>query len=150
MRGPVLAPGRARRFDGGMTRILLLLTLVAAVIVPAAAAMDAMPVTVVKAPKVGAIAATSAKLPLYTWSKEKSGMVDCTGSCTMTWRPLTVAAHTMVAKHVMGLMGTLGTTHRPDGKTQVTLNGHPLYTHHGDTPTKFLTAGMDGWHVVRA
>ena len=133
-----------------MTRILLLLTLVAAVAVPAAAAMDATPVKVVKAPKIGPIATTKAKLALYTWSKEMHGMVECTGSCAMTWVPLTVPKHTMVAKHVAGLMGTLGTTMRPDGKTQVTLNGHPLYTHHGDTPTKFLTAGMDGWHVVRA
>lgn len=133
-----------------MTRILLLLTLVAAVAVPAAAATDATPVKVVKAPKVGPIATTTTKLALYTWNKETHGMVECTGSCAMTWLPLTVPAHTMVAEHVTGLMGTLATTMRPDGKTQVTLNGHPLYTHHGDTPTKFLTAGMDGWHVVRA
>jgi predicted lipoprotein with Yx(FWY)xxD motif len=150
MRGRTLAPTGARRFDGGMTRILLLLTLAAAVAVPAAAAMDAVPVTVVTAPEVGPIATTKAKLALYTWSKERSGMVECTGSCATTWRPLTVPAHTMVAKHVKGLMGTLGTTRRPDGRTQVTLDGHPLYTHRGDTPTKFLTAGMEGWHVVRA
>jgi len=150
MHGPDLAPGRAARLNGRMTRILLLLTLAAAVTVPAAAAMDAMPVTVVKAPKVGPIAATKGKLALYTWSKEVHGMVECTGACAMTWVPLTVPKHTMVARHVTGLMCTLGTTTRPDGKTQVTLNGHPLYTHHGGTPTKFLTAGMDGWHVVRA
>jgi predicted lipoprotein with Yx(FWY)xxD motif len=150
MRAANLAPGRTARFDGRMTRILLLLTLVAAVAVPAAAAMDATPVKVVKVAKVGPIAATKAKLALYTWTKEMHGMVACTGSCAMTWLPLTVPKHTMVAKHVAGLMGTLGTTMRPDGKTQVTLNGHPLYTHHGDTPTKFLTAGMDGWHLVRA
>jgi predicted lipoprotein with Yx(FWY)xxD motif len=150
MPAATLAPARAPRFDGRMTRILLLLTLTAAVAAPAASSMDAAPVKVVKAAKLGPIATTKGKLALYTWTREKAGMVRCTGSCAMTWMPLTVPAHTMVAKHVKGLMGTLGTIKRPDGRTQVTLNRHPLYTHHGDTPTKFLAAGMEGWHVVRA
>jgi predicted lipoprotein with Yx(FWY)xxD motif len=47
-------------------------------------------------------------------------------------------------------MGTFGEVMRPDGKTQVTYNGHPLYTFHGDTPTKILCNGVDGWFVVKA
>jgi predicted lipoprotein with Yx(FWY)xxD motif len=56
----------------------------------------------------------------------------------------------MVAKHVTGLMGTFGTTTRPDGRTQVTLDGRPLYTYNADTPTKILCNGVDGWFVVKA
>ena len=33
--------------------------------------------------------------------------------------------------------------------TQGTFNGHPLYTYHGDTPTKILCNGVDGWFVVK-
>ena len=56
----------------------------------------------------------------------------------------------MVVKHVAGVIGTFGETMRPDGRTQVTYNGHPLYTYHGDSPTKILCNGVDGWFVVRA
>ena len=66
------------------------------------------------------------------------------------WPPLTVPKGTMIAKHVMGAMGTFGTIRRPDGRTQVTLNRRPLYTYVGDTRTKILCDGVDGWFVVRA
>ena len=56
----------------------------------------------------------------------------------------------MVAKHVAGVMGTFGEIMRPDGRTQVTYAGQPLYTYHADTPTKILCNGVDGWFVVRA
>jgi len=55
----------------------------------------------------------------------------------------------MVAKHVAGVMGTFGEIARPDGTTQVTLDGRPLYTYHGDTARKILCDGVDGWLVVR-
>ncbi|HEY6054835.1 MAG TPA: hypothetical protein VIU86_12930, partial [Gaiellaceae bacterium] len=56
----------------------------------------------------------------------------------------------MVARHVKGVMGTLGTVTRPDGHVQVTLNHRPLYTYHADTRTKILCNGVDGWFVVKA
>jgi len=115
-----------------------------------AAPRDANPVVKVTAPKFGAILATQKHLALYTWNKEKDKKVHCTGSCATTWPPLTVAAHTMVDKHVAGVMGTFGTIVRPDGKTQVTWDGRPLYTFHADTPTKILCNGVDGWYVVKA
>lgn len=135
-----------------MTRILALpvLVLAAAVVVPAAAAMDARPVAVATAPKFGKIAVTAKHLALSTWRKEPAGTVRCTGSCAATWPPLTVAAHTTVAKHMAGLLGAVGTIVRPDGRTQATLNGHPLYACHAGTPTKILCNGVDGWFVVKA
>jgi predicted lipoprotein with Yx(FWY)xxD motif len=65
---------------------------------------------------------------LYTLSVEKSGRFVCTESCTSTWRPLTVAAGTTPTGPV-----TLGTVKRPEGRTQVTYKGHPLYTFAGDS-----------------
>ncbi len=115
-----------------------------------AAPHDANPVVKVNAPKFGAILATKGHLALYTWNKEKDKKVHCTGACATAWPPLVVPAHTMVAKHVAGVMGTFGTIVRPDGKTQVTWDGRPLYTYHGDTKTKILCNGVDGWYVVKA
>jgi predicted lipoprotein with Yx(FWY)xxD motif len=133
--------------------IPLLLALAAtAVLVPAAlaATRDAAPVVKWNAPKFGAILATKGHLALYTWKKESDKKVHCTGTCAQAWPPLTVAQGTMVVKHVAGVMGTFGEIMRADGRTQLTLDGKPLYTYHGDSPTKILCNGVDGWFVVRA
>jgi predicted lipoprotein with Yx(FWY)xxD motif len=135
-------------------RFSILLVLAAAVVVVPSALtarlMDASPVIKVKAPKFGAIIATRSHLALYTWNQEKDKKVHCTGACATAWPPLTIPKGTMVVKHVAGVMGTFGTIVRPGGKTQVTLNGRPLYTYHADTPTKILCDNVDGWFVVRA
>jgi predicted lipoprotein with Yx(FWY)xxD motif len=125
---------------------------VAAVLVPAghAAERDARPVVKWKTAQFGQILATKGHLALYTWNAEKDKRVHCTGACATMWPPLTIAKHAMVARHVAGVMGTFATIMRRDGRTQVTYNGRPLYTYHGDTPTKILCDGVDGWFVVRA
>ncbi len=130
---------------------LLLALAAAAVIAPQvmSATRDARPVIKVTAPKFGAIIATRAHLALYTWNREKDKKVHCTGACAKAWPPLTIAKGTMVVKHVAGVMGTFGEITRPDGRTQVTFNRRPLYTYHGDTATKILCNGVDGWYVVR-
>lgn len=65
---------------------------------------------------------------LYTLSVEKNGHFICTGGCLGTWHPLTVMAGTQPKGPV-----TLGTVKRPDGRTQVTYKGHPLYAFAGDS-----------------
>ena len=130
---------------------LLLAFVAAAAIAPQvmAATRDANPVVKWKAPKFGPILATKGHLALYTWKTESDKKVHCTGACAKAWPPLTIAKGTMVAKHVAGVMGTFSEIMRPDGRTQVTYTGRPLYTYHGDTPTKILCNGVDGWFVVR-
>ena len=108
------------------------------------------PVITWKTASFGKILATHGHLALYTWNKEQGMKVKCTGSCAKTWPPLTVPHGTMAPKHIAGVMGTFGEVMRPDGTTQVTYNGHPLYTFHGDSPTKILCNGVDGWFVVKA
>ena len=134
-----------------MKRLVLVLAC-AALFAPAALAAhpDVTPVKVVTAPKLGKIVADTKGLALYAWNREKDGKIRCTGACAKQWPPLLVMKGDMVARHVKGVMGTLGTVTRPDGHVQVTLNRRPLYTYHADTRTKILCNGVDGWFVVKA
>jgi predicted lipoprotein with Yx(FWY)xxD motif len=125
----------------------------AAALAPAAlAAMphEVKPVKVAMSKQLGKVVTNSRGIALYTWNREKDGKVRCTGPCAKKWPPLLVMKDDMVVKHVNGVMGTLGVTTRPDGHVQVTLNKRPLYTYSGDTPTKILCNGVDGWFVVKA
>jgi predicted lipoprotein with Yx(FWY)xxD motif len=59
---------------------------------------------------------------LYSLSVEKNGKFICTGSCLSVWHPLTVPAGVKPTGPVK-----LGTIERPEGGTQVTYKGRPLY-----------------------
>ena len=48
-----------------------------------------------------------------------------------------------------GVTGSLGTLTRPDGTTQVSFGGHPLYYWQGDTKAGEVTGnGIDGFTVA--
>jgi predicted lipoprotein with Yx(FWY)xxD motif len=64
---------------------------------------------------------------LYSLSAETKGRFICTGACVSTWHPLIVAAGVKPTGPVK-----LGTIKRPEGKTQVTFKGRPLYSFAGD------------------
>jgi predicted lipoprotein with Yx(FWY)xxD motif len=84
---------------------------------------------------------------LYTLSAEKNGRFICTGSCLSSWHPLFVPASAKPTGPVK-----LGTIERPEGKTQATYKGRPLYAFAGDT--KSGEANGEGikdvgtWHAV--
>lgn len=61
---------------------------------------------------------------LYLFTKDTDGTSVCTGDCAESWPPLTVEGEPSKGS---GVTGSLGTTERDDGNTQVTLNGWPLY-----------------------
>jgi predicted lipoprotein with Yx(FWY)xxD motif len=65
---------------------------------------------------------TLAGRTLYTLSAEKHGKFICTGSCLADWLPLLVTPGTKPTG-----ANSLGTVKRPDGRTQVTFEGRPLY-----------------------
>jgi predicted lipoprotein with Yx(FWY)xxD motif len=135
-----------------MRRLVLPLLVLAAAVLGASALGSSRvtgPVVKWKTGQFGSILATKGHLALYTWNQEKTRKVKCTGACAKMWPPLTIPHGTMAPKHIAGVMGTFGEVMRPDGRTQVTFNGHPLYTYHGDTPTKILCNGVDGWFVVK-
>ena len=75
-----------------------------------------------------AVVTNSKGRTLYWFAPDTSTTSKCTGTCATYWPPVTgpVTAGT-------GVTGTLGTITRPDGTTQATYDGHPLYTYVGDT-----------------
>ena len=75
-----------------------------------------------------AVVTNSKGMTLYWFVPDTSTTSKCTGSCATYWPPVTgpVTAGT-------GVTGTLSTITRPDGTTQATYDGHPLYTYVGDT-----------------
>ena len=86
---------------------------------------------------------------LYVFGKDTSGASTCTGNCATTWPPFTLdAGETAVAG--TGVTGTISTIQRPDGSTQVAINGHPLYYFSGD-PGPGATGGQavqGSWWVI--
>ena len=72
----------------------------------------------------GTILVTPQGMTLYSLSGEGGGKFICSSSaCTQIWHPLTAQVTT-----VSGPVGSLSTVKRPDGTTQVTYRGMPLYT----------------------
>jgi predicted lipoprotein with Yx(FWY)xxD motif len=67
---------------------------------------------------------------LYVFQGDTGTKSNCSGACATNWPPLT-SANPTVGKGASASM--IGTTKRSDGKTQVTYNGHPLYTFAGDS-----------------
>lgn len=66
---------------------------------------------------------------LYSLSAERKGRFICTDKmCLSFWTPLTVTHGTRPKP----IVPSLGTIRRPDGKTQVTYRGRPLYTFNDD------------------
>ncbi len=86
---------------------------------------------------------------LYSLSVEKNGRFICTGSCLSVWHPLLVPAGVRPTGPVK-----LGTVERPEGGTQVTYRGRPLYRFGGDS--KAGQANGEGikdvgtWHAASA
>jgi predicted lipoprotein with Yx(FWY)xxD motif len=127
MRRPtMLSPLRFR------IRIALLVTAVAALTVPATAGAAQATKKVAKEAEnssLGKTILTSTKgRTLYSLSAETNGKFICTASCLSVWRPLLVPTSVKPKGPVK-----LGTVERPDGRTQVTFKGRPLYSFSGDT-----------------
>lgn len=100
---------------------------------------------------VGTVLVSPTGRTLYHLKPEVNGKIECTGSCTGVWPPLVVSgAGAPVGGS--GVNGKLGTIKRPDGGTQVTYNGMPLYTYSGDTGSGQANGqGIQGvWFAVTA
>jgi len=85
---------------------------------------------------------------LYSLSVETKGKFTCTGTCLASWTPLLIPKGVKPKGPVK-----LGTVMRPNGKTQVTYKGRPLYSFNGDVkPGEANGEGIKDvgtWHAAK-
>jgi predicted lipoprotein with Yx(FWY)xxD motif len=94
--------------------------------------------------KFGTILVDAQGRSLYTFDKDTGGTIACTDACASTWPPV-ISAGTP-----SGVPG-LGVAKRPDGTSQVTYNGKPLYRYSGDAKAGDTNGdGVGGvWHIAK-
>jgi predicted lipoprotein with Yx(FWY)xxD motif len=99
----------------------------------------------------GTILVDSQARTLYLFKRDTGTTSTCTGACAGSWPPLLVNGTPTVGSGASASM--VGTTRRPDGRPQLTYNGHPLYRFAndqkaGDTNGEGLTAFGGSWFAV--
>jgi predicted lipoprotein with Yx(FWY)xxD motif len=101
---------------------------------------------------VGKVLVDGNGMTLYTLGTESSGTIKCTGSCAQSWPPVLLTGGATAATAGAGVDASkLGTIDRPDGGTQVTYAGMPLYLWVGDTaPGQATGQGVAGFSVATA
>jgi predicted lipoprotein with Yx(FWY)xxD motif len=95
----------------------------------------------------GTVLVDSRGFTLYHLDGETATKFVCTGGCAQAWPPLQAKG---TPSGGAGATGTMSTAMRPDGITQVTYDGLPLYTFSGDTaPGQTNGEGVQGvWFAV--
>jgi predicted lipoprotein with Yx(FWY)xxD motif len=100
--------------------------------------------------KLGTILAYgSKKLTVYLFEGDKGQASSCTGACASVWPPVAGKPQASGA----ATSADLGTITRPDGTTQVTYKGHPLYLYakdkdDGDTYGQGIKSFAADWYVL--
>jgi predicted lipoprotein with Yx(FWY)xxD motif len=108
-------------------------------------------VSVAGNPKLGKIIVDSRGRTLYDFHKDSGAKSACYGACANIWPPLTSSGRPQAKGGAEA--SKLGTTQRTDGTTQVTYDGHPLYTYagdarSGDTKGNGITSFGGSWHAL--
>jgi predicted lipoprotein with Yx(FWY)xxD motif len=89
-------------------------------------------------------------LTLNTHAGDTATTSTCSGGCLTAWPPLTIASGQQ-ATAGPGVSGQLASFVRPEGMTQVTYSGLPLYYWQGDTKPGDVTGqGIAGFSVAQA
>jgi predicted lipoprotein with Yx(FWY)xxD motif len=113
---------------------------------------DAPPSTVdVAETGLGNVLVDSQGRTLYRFLADQGTTSECSGACATNWPPLEASGKPTAGKGADPSM--IGTTARSDGGTQVTYNGHPVYTFMGDkkagdTNGEGLVAFGAGWFAL--
>lgn len=99
----------------------------------------------------GSILVDSQGRTVYVFANDKANKSTCNGACAAQWPPVT--APSPVPASGPGVTGALGATTRSDGKRQLTVAGHPVYTFSGDsaagqTHGQGITLNGGLWTVV--
>jgi predicted lipoprotein with Yx(FWY)xxD motif len=97
-------------------------------------------------PSLGVVLTGPNGMTLYTHAGDTATSSSCTGSCATAWPPLETTGQPTARA---GVTGQLGTLTRPDGATQVTYGGLPLYYWQGDTKAGDATGnGVEGFSIA--
>jgi predicted lipoprotein with Yx(FWY)xxD motif len=89
----------------------------------------------------GTVLVTPTGLTLYWFANDTATQSNCNGSCATYWKPLLGKA---VAAAGTSLPHGFATIKRADGQSQITYDGHPLYTYTGDTASGQINGnGLD-------
>ena len=97
---------------------------------PKATTPPATPVVAVANSSLGNILVDSQGRTVYMFGADSGTTSTCTGACATAWPP--VQAMGTPTAGTGANTALVGTTSRSDGTSQVTYNGHPLYTFSGD------------------
>jgi predicted lipoprotein with Yx(FWY)xxD motif len=89
-------------------------------------------------------------MTLYMFKPDTQDTSACTEGCAQAWPPLTADGTPSGGDGVDPAL--LGTAPREDGSTQVTYNGHRLYTYSGDKAAGDTTGNGVGdmWYALTA
>ena len=96
----------------------------------------------------GSVLVNADGLTLYLFTNDSPNTTTCTGDCLVAWPALTASGAPSAGEGVDASM--LGTITRPDGATQVTYGGWPLYVYARDAAAGDVTGqGVGGvWFAV--
>lgn len=99
-------------------------------------------------PQLGPILTDAQGRTLYLFTRDTPNTSSCTDACAQAWPPLLTTATPTAGEGLNAAL--LGTTRRPDGTTQVTYNGWPVYYFASDqAPGDAKGQGVRGvWFVL--
>jgi predicted lipoprotein with Yx(FWY)xxD motif len=90
----------------------------------------------------GDVLVDSSGAALYTNDMDTRSKVACDGECLTEWVPLAAPTGGSPSSSDSAVESKLGTMQRPDGSSQVTLDGMPLYTFVDDSPGQVTGNGF--------
>ena len=101
--------------------------------------------------KLGTILVNSQGFAIYMFGPDTATKSMCTGSCATYWPPVRGPVTALPGSNLRPKL--LGTIKRPDGTTQATYDGHPLYTYVADKKAGVATGqgtNLSGgkWYVL--
>jgi predicted lipoprotein with Yx(FWY)xxD motif len=91
---------------------------------------------------VGDVLVESSGMALYTNDVDTQTKIVCTNQCAAEWLPLAAPTGGQPTSDDSAVEDELGTVQRPDGSSQVTFGGLPLYTFAQDSPGEVTGNGF--------
>jgi predicted lipoprotein with Yx(FWY)xxD motif len=95
---------------------------------PATTAASGGAVSVKSVSGVGDVLTDSQGMALYTNNQDSGSKIACTGQCASIWQPLAAPSSGQPTSTDSTIQAKLGVVKLPDGSSQVTFDGKPLYT----------------------